>query len=169
MSNIIDFMDYQSDRKSFQEDLAGSGLTVNSLQSNRSEIVMYVSDSVEQGVIVFGFGASELSKISKAESLSWAHLVQVWEIMANPELGFDATYKKNAIEYLISSLPGLESWNTLSRIMVDRNSNLTTHLFLEIDRKNIVKPSCIYITNLNQKILDDTAIAETKRIADNLA
>jgi hypothetical protein len=169
MADIISFKEYKSDRSTLEQSLTTSGFADVNIKSNRSDVVMYVSDSLESGVLVFGFSLNALTKINQSEYLSWSHVVQVWEIIANPELGFDETYKKNAIQYIIKSLPGLKSWSSISKKMKSQRKDLTTHLFLEVDRGNINEPNSIHITQSQLKILDDEAAETIKIGTDNLA
>jgi len=168
MVEIISFKDYQSDRKAFKESLSSSGFSAANLKSNYSDIVMYVSDSRETGVLVFGFSLSELSSINQSEYLSWPHIVQVWEIIANPELGFDEIYKKNAIQYIIKSLPVLKSWKILVNEIASKEKGLTTHLFVEIDRDNINEPNSIHICQSPNKILNEKSANKIKANTENL-
>ena len=155
MSDIIDFAQFKKDRATFSQKVETSDFHLNRIRSHDSEVVFYVSDTEEQCVIVFGCSSDDVLSVSKQDTLSWSHLVQAWEIIANPALGFDEKFKLDTMRYIIKSLPGLSSWKEMCNTLTVNSGNIISHIFIEIDRHDIVKPKKLRIISSAETIIVD--------------
>ena len=155
MTNIVDFAQFKGSRDKFSEKVESSDFQLNRIRSHDSEVVFYVSDTEEQCVLVFGCSGNDVLSVSKQDTLSWSHLVQAWEIIANPSLGFDETFKLDTMRYIIRSLPGLKSWKETYNTLTENCGNIISHIFIEIDRQDIVEPKDLKIISSAETIIED--------------
>jgi len=163
-NNVVSFtfttrLKNKQDRSKLAEVIEDSGWTIDSeIGSVESDVCVYLIDSKEPGIVLFGCKKDEFAKPGTKDIIHWGHFVLAWDVIADPSMAFDATHKKNAIGFVLRALPGLPQWHSIKDRTFKFRSEETSHMLIIIDRENMDCPLDVIVAHSKAPIMDQESI-----------
>lgn len=164
-SNIIDFkssLANKQQKERLKADIAKKGWAIDHVSSTHSDLCVYIMDSTECGIILFGCGVDKFN-ISSNEIIHWGHFVLSWDVIADPSMPYDSTQKITVIELLVKALPGLKNWSEVSEKISNNNNEGKAHILIIVDRKDFEQPLDIIVARSNAVVLNSKSITAILR------
>lgn len=158
MSNVIDFIshfDKKQHKQRLAEKLNASGWDItDEIDSLGSELCVYLMDTQESCVILFGTDLSSTPVTDDRDSITWQNFVLAWDVIADPEMPFDETHKQSTIDMSLKALSGIEDWETFRARLAGAKDNKKPHLLVLIDRENTQSPCELIVAYSEASVLN---------------
>ena len=161
-AKIIDFsaiLKKKQDREMLKERISVSGWTItDEVLATNSDACVYLMDSQEEGVLLFGCKRSDFSEPNSNNIITWKDFVLAWDVIADPEMAFDETHKQNTMKFSLRALPSLEQWIPFTEKAFDMKPNLKVHIFVIIDRMNLEAPLILIAAHSDTPVMNRESI-----------
>lgn len=161
-SKVINFSDHlkkKQDRAALKERIAISGWDIdNEVKGLDSEVCIYLIDSKEDGVILFGLKKADFPASDSEEVIHWGHFVLAWDVIADPKMAFDDTHKKVTMDFAVKALPSLSEWSSFAERAFDTAPDHKAHILVIIDRKNLDNPLELIVAHSTAPIMNPESI-----------
>lgn len=158
--NIINFtarLNKKRDKEKLRECLAASGWEIDcDIESVDSEICIYLIDSQEDGIVLFGCKNSDLTR--KTKTLPWNQFVLAWDVIADPGMPFDETHKRNTMDFALRALPGLSNWPAFSKNAFEVEDGKKLHILVIIDRSDMESPLELIVAHSNSPVMNSESV-----------
>lgn len=159
-SVIIDFSAYlkkKQDKERLKEIINTSGWEMgisDFVQSGDSDICIYLIDTREKGILLFGCHKSDFLPPGSDDIIHWGHFVLAWDVIADPEMPFDEAHKKNTMEFAVRALSGLDDWTEFSVKAFGTGPGKKAHIMVLVDRKNMEQPEELIVAHSESPVLN---------------
>lgn len=155
-NNVIDFISHFKEKQKkarLTEELSASGWEItDELDSISSDVCVYLMDTKEPCVVLFGVSHAELSM--NKDVTDWQHFVLAWDVIADPEMPFDEVHKQSTIGMFLKALSGIEDWETFRARLAGAKDNKKPHLLVLIDRENTQSPRELIVAYSEASVLN---------------
>ena len=118
---------------------AGWSITAD-VRDNDSEITVYLIDSKEDGIVIFGCKKADFPNLGSPDIIHWGHFVLAWDVIADPDMAFDDEHKKNTMQFAVRALPALDEWPSFSKRAFDTENGKKSHILIIVDRNDMLQP-----------------------------
>ena len=160
--NVIDFVSYlkrNQSKERLAEEIEASGWEItHEINSVDSDLCVYLIDTKESGIILFGLSVDELPAPSSNQSIDWQHFVMAWDVIADPEMPFDETHKQTTMGMSLKALSGLDEWVNCYRRICQKRGQKKSHLLVLINRENMSTPEDLIIAYSESKFLNTDSL-----------
>ena len=161
-SIVIDFtarLQKKRHAEALKERIAASGWDIDGdVSSDGSEICIYLIDSKESGVVLFGCSKDSIPTPGSVEIVHWGHFVLAWDVIADPEMQFDETHKLNTMQLALRALPGLTEWQSFSERAFTAEGAKKPHILVIIDRANLESPLELIVAHSESPVMNSESI-----------
>lgn len=158
MSNVINFISHfekKQHKQRLAEELNASGWEITDEIGNlESEVCVYLMDTKEACVILFGTDLASIPVTSDNDSINWQNFVLAWDVIADPEMPFDETHKQSTISMSLKALSGIEDWETFRGRLAGAKDTKKPHLLVLIDRDNSQSPRELIVAYSESNVLN---------------
>lgn len=161
-NNVVDFFTHfekKQNQQRLQEELNASGWEISDeINSTDSEVCVYLMDTKEPCVILFGTKFDQLPIAGEKASIDWQHFVLAWDVIADPEMPFDETHKRSTMDLSLSALGGVENWESCRKRLCGAQDNKRPHLLILIDRENMNAPRELIVAYSESRVLNTESL-----------
>lgn len=160
--NVIDFISHlkkkQSKERLTEEILVSGWEITDDINSIDSELCIYLIDTKEPGIILFGVSLDDLPSPASKHGIDWKHFVMAWDVIADPEMPFDKTHKQMTMDMSLKALSGLDEWNNCHERISQTDNQKKAHLLVLINRENMSAPEDLIIAYSESNVLNADSV-----------
>ena len=139
--------------------IAGSGWTIeDDVQRLDSEVVVYLMDSEEAAVLLYGCKKTDFPEPGSGKIIEWKHFLGAWHSIADPVMGFDDRHKEVTMEFSQWALPSLAEWPGIVNLAFNTKHGNRTHLFVVSDRNDIEGPMTIIVAHSTEPVMNTKSV-----------
>jgi len=157
---VLDFSTHlkrKQDKERLKEIINTSGWEMDYfdfVRSGNSEICIYLIDTREKGILLFGCDMAELDTLGSEKTIHWGHFVLAWDVIADPEMPFDEVHKNNTMEFAVRALSGLSEWKSFSHKAFNTAPGKKAHIMVLVDRNNMEQPQELIVAHSESPVLN---------------
>ena len=165
--NVADFMKRlkaKQKKERLKEIVSASGWELNGEFFDESDLCIYLIDSIERAIVLFGCKKELLVEKSIDDYSHWGHFVAAWDVIADPDMPFDEEHKTQTIKLALEALQGVALWRVIVNKVQAGMGNKRPHILVIIDRTNTLEPLDIILARSESLLMNTESI---QSIIDN--
>ena len=159
---VVDFsyhLQQKRNKQALKERIDSAGWVVmDDVRSTESEACVYLIDSKEVGIVLFGCNRSDFSTPGSSDIIHWGQFVLAWDVIADPGMPCDDTHIKNTMRFVLRSLPGVDQWETFYEKAFDLKEDHRAHILVVIDRKNLDAPLDLIVAHSISPVMNPESL-----------
>lgn len=163
--DITGLLKKKADKENMKSVIQASGWDIDEKAvSYDSQVCIYLVDTTEPGILLFGLSKNELPSPSNTDHVHWGHFVLAWDVIADPEMPFDDLHKQTTMNISVKALSTLDEWPAIHEKLVNAKGDNKAHLIILIDRKDMESPKELIVAYSTAPVLNSDSLAA---IVDN--
>lgn len=151
-------------KERLKEIVSVSGWEINGDVIDGSEVCVYLIDSSESAIVLFGCKKLDLIKPDEDDAIHWGHFISAWDVIADTEMPYDEKHKDITKKFSLRALPTIALWPPVLKKVLSEIDKRRAHILIIIDRDNMESPLDIILAR-SESLLMNTASIES--IIDN--
>ena len=160
-NNVADFSKHlkmKQKKERLIEIVSASGWELDGDVLEDSEACVYLIDSQTNATVLFGCKKKDFIPPGSNDVMHWGHFVAAWDVIADPDMPYDAKHKENTINFAMRALPGTELWPQLLKKVVSDTEKARPHVLIIIDRGDLDAPLDIILARSESLLLSTESI-----------
>ena len=166
-NNVADFSKHlkkKQKKERLTEIVSASGWDIDGEVVEESDACVYLIDYQTNAIVLFGCAKKDFIGPGSDDVMHWGHFVAAWDVIADPDMPYDAKHKENTINFAMRVLPGTELWPQMLKKVLSDTETKRPHVLIIIDRSDLDAPLDIILARSDSILMNAESI---QSIIDN--
>ena len=160
-NNVADFSKHLKKKQKKErliEIVSASGWELDGDVLEDSEACVYLIDSQTNAIVLFGCKKKGFVSPGSDNVIHWGHFVAAWDVIADPDMPYDAKHKENTVDFAMRALAGAELWPPLLKKLLSDTEMTRPHVLVIIDRSDLDVPLDVILARSESLLLNTESI-----------
>ncbi len=160
-NNVADFSKHLKKKQKKErliEIVSASGWELDGDVLEDSEACVYLIDSQTNAIVLFGCKKKDFVSPGSDNVIHWGHFVAAWDVIADPDMPYDAKHKENTVDFAMRALAGAELWPPLLKKLLSDTEMTRPHVLVIIDRSDLDVPLDVILARSESLLLNTESI-----------
>ena len=160
-NNVADFSKHlkkKQKKEQLIEIVSASGWELDGDVLEDSEACVYLIDSQTNAIVLFGCKKKGFVSPGSDNVIHWGHFVAAWDVIADPDMPYDAKHKENTVDFAMRALAGAELWPPLLKKLLSDTEMTRPHVLVIIDRSDLDVPLDVILARSESLLLNTESI-----------
>lgn len=166
-NNVADFtkrLKMKQKNERLKEIVSASGWEIDGEVLDGSEVCLYLIDSKDSAIVLFGCKKLDLIEPEEDDAIHWGHFVAAWDVIADPAMPYDEKHKEITTKFVLRALPTVALWPPVLKKVLSETDKQRPHILIIIDRGNMEAPLDIILARSESLLMNTESI---QSIIDN--